>query len=324
MSRLYAATGDAIARLDETDGRWTVERALEGSGAQCLAVDPRDGDTVYAGLREGGVRRTRDGGRTWVDCELPAQQVFSLAVSAADGAVYAGTEPSALYRSDDGGTTWRELESLLELPSQPTWSFPPRPWTSHVRWIAPSPHEAGLVLVGIELGGLMRSGDRGETWHDHRPGAHRDVHSLAWHPRVPGRAYEAAGEGAAWSEDGGQTWHAADDGRDRHYTWSVAVDPDDPVVWFVSASTGPFAAHGGGDPQARIFRRAGDGWVGLDGGLPEPLPSMPYALVPADGRLFAALANGELYESGDRGDTWRRLELGGDPLERVVALGYAG
>ena len=37
---------------------------------------------------------------------LADEQVFSVAVSAADGAVYAGTEPSALYRSDDGGLVW--------------------------------------------------------------------------------------------------------------------------------------------------------------------------------------------------------------------------
>ena len=73
----------------------------------------------------------------------------------------------------------RSWPACFELPSRPTWSFPPRPWTSHVRWIAPSPHEADLLLVGIELGGLMRSTDRGETWHDHRPGAQPDVHSLA-------------------------------------------------------------------------------------------------------------------------------------------------
>src|SRR5206468_1449242 len=98
--------------------------------------------------REGGVRRTGDGGRSWVDCELPAPGVFSLAVSPVDGAVYAGTEPSALFRSDDRGATWRELKALLELPSRPTWSFPPRPWTSHVRWIAPNPHDADVLLVG--------------------------------------------------------------------------------------------------------------------------------------------------------------------------------
>ena len=125
-------------------------------------------------------------GRSWVDCELPEPAVFSLAVSAADGAVYAGTEPSRLFRSDDRGGSWRELEALLELPSQPSWSFPPRPWTSHVRWIAPSPHDGDLLLVGIELGGLMRSSDGGQSWQDHRPGAQRDVHSLAWHPQRTG------------------------------------------------------------------------------------------------------------------------------------------
>jgi photosystem II stability/assembly factor-like uncharacterized protein len=318
--RLYAATGDALARLVEGDGGWEVTLALAGSGAQCLAVDPADPEIVFAGLCEGGIRRTADAGRTWVDCGLPEPGVYSLAVSAVDGAVYAGTEPSALYRSDDGGRSWRALDALLELPSRPTWSFPPRPWTSHVRWIAPSPHDADLLLVGIELGGLMRSDDGGESWQDHRPGAQRDVHSIAWHPRVAGRAYEAGGGGAAWSTDAGETWQPADGGRDRHYTWAVAADPLDPDLWYVSASTGPYAAHGGGDPQARIYGRRNGGWEALGGGLPEPLGAMPYALLATEERLLAGLSDGQLWESRDRGKTWRRRELRGDPLTRLVAL----
>jgi hypothetical protein len=318
--RLYAATGDGVARLEEAGGEWTVEHSLRGSGAQCLAIDPTDADTVYAGLPERGVQRSVDGGRTWVDCALPAAAVFSLAVSAADGAVYAGTEPSALYRSDDRGASWHELEALLELRSRPSWSFPPRPWTSHVRWIAPSPHRAEIVLVGIELGGLMRSTDGGATWQDHRPGAQPDVHSLAWHPRADGWAYEAGGGGAAWSEDAGDTWRPADEGRDRHYTWAVAADPHDPDIWYVSASTGPYAAHSGGDPQAHIYRRLEGDWQALAGGLPEPLPAMPYALVAADGRLFAGLADGQLWESPDRGESWRACRLRGEPLPGLRAL----
>ena len=322
-ARLYAATGDAVARLDETDGSWSSELSLRGSGAQCVAVDPRDPDTVFVGLRAEGVRRSSDGARTWIDCELPEPGVFSVAVSSVDGAVYAGTEPSALYRSDDRGETWRELEGLLELPSRPSWSFPPRPWTSHVRWIAPSPHAGEVILVGIELGGLMRSTDGGETWQDHRPGAQPDVHSLAWHPRAEGWAYEAGGGGAAWSTDGGETWHPADEGRDRHYTWSVAVDPEDPELWYVSASTGPHAAHGRRDSQARIYRRDDHNWRVLEGGLPDPLPAMPYALVATRGRLFAGLADGQLWESVDRGDSWRPCDLRGDVLTRLVALSPA-
>jgi len=225
-----------------------------------------------------------------------------------------------LFRGDgDGG--WEELAALREIPSAPTWSFTPRPWTSHVRWIAPSPHDADLLLVGIELGGLMRSTDVGQSWQDHRPGAQRDVHSLAWHPRAAGRAYEAGGGGAAFSTDAGETWQPADDGRDRHYTWSVAVDPDDPDCWYVSASTGPYAAHGRGDPQARIYRRRdGESWQPLTGGLPDPLPAMPYALHAVAGRLFAGLADGRLWESRDQGDSWTAMRLEGDTVGSFLAL----
>jgi hypothetical protein len=190
-----------------------------------------------------------------------------------------------------------------------------------VRWIAPNPHHADLVLVGIELGGLMLTPDGGQTWLDHRPGAQADVHALAWHPSAPCRAYEAGGGGAAWSHDGGQTWQPADTGRDRHYTWALAVDPGDPDCWYISASTGPYQAHGGRNAQAHIYRWRGLGpWRQLNGGLPDPIDSMPYALACAGGQVYAGLADGRLYASGDGGDTWYRQVLGGDRLSSIAAL----
>jgi hypothetical protein len=48
---------------------------------------------------------------------------------------------------------------------------------------------------------------------------------------------------------------------------------------------------------------------------------MPYALLATDGRLFAGLADGLIWESPDRGDTWSALRLDGDPLGGLIALG---
>jgi hypothetical protein len=304
--KLLAATGDGAALLEGDGDGLRVTAALTGSGAQCVAGG--DG-ALYAGSRGAGLWRSDDGGRSWRDLHLPQPDVFSVAVSPADGAVYAGCEPSMLFRSDDGGSSWRELERLRALPSAPTWSFPPRPWTSHVRWIAPSPHDAGIVLAGIELGGLMWSGDRGETWEDRRPGAKLDVHSLAWHPSAPGRVYEAAGDGTAWSSDAGRSWAPIDAGRDRNYAWAIALD-DDPDTWYASVSTGPFAAHGDRHAQGVVYRFAGGRWQAAAG----PFESMPYALARSDGALVAGLRDGRVLAD------WQEVPLAGDPLPSVVAL----
>jgi len=58
----------------------------------------------------------------------------------------------------------------------------------------------------------------------------------------------------------------------------------------------------------------------LAGGLPEPLAAMPYALVAGDGRLFAGLADGQIWESADRGDSWHALRTEGEPIGRLHAI----
>ncbi len=322
MSELVVATGEELVRLKQQNGLWQASRLPAGKGMQCLALHPHAPDVLYAGSRGQGVWRSGDRGLSWARLEFPEPDVFSLAVSPVDGAVYAGTEPSKLFVSRDEGRSWSELTGLQEIPSRPMWSFPPRPWTSHVRWVAPSPHQAGLILAGIELGGLMRTEDAGRTWRDHAPGAQRDVHALAWHPTAPGRAYEAGGGGAAWSRDGGMSWQPADAGRDRHYTWGLAVDPQDPDCWFISANPGPRLAHDGRQSaEAFLYRwRDAGPWEPLTDGLPQPLDSFPYALAMEEGSLFAGLGDGRLFRSADRGDHWQRLDIRSDVPERVAAM----
>jgi hypothetical protein len=312
FSAIFVCTrGGDLLCLQRVTGSWVGAHLLEDAGAQCVAIKER---RVLVGTRDRGVFVSADAGANWEQADLPERSVFSVAISDADGALYAGTEPSRLFVSRDA-ERWSELEALQDIPSRGTWSFPPRPWTHHVRWIAPDPRHGERLLVGIELGGLMYSGDAGETFSDHRPGAKRDVHSLTWHPRLQGRVYQAAGDGAAWSRDGGLTWEAVDTGRDLPYCWALAVDPSDPDSWYVSAASGPRAAHSGRDARGRLYRWSGSGWTPL--ALPDD--TMPYALAASDGELIAGMADGRILHSGDRGRSWTDTDSEAGPILALAA-----
>src|SRR5918999_623603 len=147
MSSLLVCTSDGLVRLDQTDQTWRSFALLEGP-VRCVAAAR---GRLIVGTRDGALLST-DEGESWRRMDLPEPDVYSVAVSAADGTMFAGMEPSRLFRSADG-ERWVELDALQSIPSRDTWRYPPRPWTSHVRWIAPDPHRPERLLVGIELGG---------------------------------------------------------------------------------------------------------------------------------------------------------------------------
>jgi photosystem II stability/assembly factor-like uncharacterized protein len=331
-ARIFVVTGNEVVRLALTGDRAHDARTvLTVPAPRCVAVDPHDPTRVYVGTFDDGLYASADGGDKWQEswAGVADRRVMSVAVSrshrvAGVSVVYAGTEPSNLYRSEDAGETWQLLPELRGLPSEPRWSFPPRPWTHHVSTIALHPSDPDSLAVGIELGGVMRTADGGRTWRDHNPQAHSDAHQLFTHPLAPERLYEVAGQGIAISPDRGESWRRLDDGLDRHYAWATAADPADPDLWYASVSRSPYAAHGNGDGQARLLRSNGDGWVAIDSWGDEPaLRRMPYALATfagQPGRLLVGLRGGSMLLTDDAGEAWARLE---PAAADVIALATA-
>ena len=59
------------------------------------------------------------------------------------------------------------------------------------------------------------------------------------------------------------------------------------------------------------------------GGLPQPLPHMPYALITnphEPGALYAGMSSGEIWYSGDRGDSWVRMRVRMPPIRRTLLI----
>src|SRR6185369_16830712 len=140
MPTILVATESEVVSVDvERDTTATVRGAMDRP--TCLAADSRS-KRVWCGTHRAGVFRSDDGGMSWRPSGLDGQSIMSITASPAEADVlWVGTDPSAVWRSADGGESWEQTSRLEVLPSSPTWAFPPKPETHHVRWIACQPKQ---------------------------------------------------------------------------------------------------------------------------------------------------------------------------------------
>lgn len=207
---------------------------------------------------------------------------------------------------------------MIAMPSSPTWSFPPRPFTHHVRWLGLDPVESERLYACVENGALLRSRDQGASWADRTADGPHDTHTFATHPKAPGRLYSAAGDGFmkpgrgyAESVDRGDTWVRMSEGLAHHYLYGMAVDAADPDVVLVSASPSPNHAHNSMAAEAHIYRKTGAGWREVTDGLPEARGTMIHILAahPTQSGVAFALCNHGLFRTENGGEHWTHLPM---------------
>ena len=181
-----------------------VWQALGPSGGNvaALAVDPQDGNTVYAGTLEAGVYRSANGGRSWQPAGLEGG-VAQLAV-APNRAVYA-VAAETLFLSRDQGASWVSLSSgLLAAGGKPK-----------VEALALSPTLGTLFVVAGNGGDLdrevLKSTDGGNSWTvAWVPPAPSILHQVWTDPTDPKLVFAAATSGTYVSADGGSRWTPTD------------------------------------------------------------------------------------------------------------------
>jgi hypothetical protein len=226
--------------------------------------------------------------------------------------LFAGSMPARLYMSEDGGAHWTERPALTQVATAGRWYFPPPPHLGHVKDIVV--HEGAEVLVGIEVGALLRSTDEGTSFEELPVSADVsdvDIHRVLVHPKRPGRILLATGWGLRLSEDRGRTWRELA-ALDINYPDAMIMHPDDPDLLFVSGARGyppNWYQINRARPRLARSRDGGRRWERLLGGFPDgQRPTIGAMTLEAwDGgyALYAGDTDGQIFESRDGGDSWR-------------------
>jgi photosystem II stability/assembly factor-like uncharacterized protein len=343
-----------------------------------IAIDPRDPRVVFAGTFH-LPWKTLDAGRHWIPIHagmVDDSDVFSLAVDPNLPSRIFASACSGIYRSDNAGGSWTRLQTLpdsarrthmvMQDPLYPKivyagtteglwkssdggahWQMgtPPN-WVINAVLVLP---DSGRIILGTDQIGILVSDDGAGFFRLSNDGFnHRQILSMAFDPRHPGRALcvlANAPETVLLTNDGGETWFPTGPGLDAEKVRRVYATP---AGWLAALESGGLEgydetrhewvrkawvlignassstpARGKAEPALNDIEFTAWGWfaatssglfVSHDSGTQwEPLP-LPKRHAPADsvlkvGRYLWATSSGRMFRSIDAGRTWRWQKL---------------
>lgn len=303
----FLATPAGVYRSPNAGRAWRESSVgLEDVAIQCLAISPAfDKDrTLYLGTEEQGVYVSTDRGSRWkpISAGLDDLCVTCLTVSprfAEDRTLLAGTA-SGVYRSRDAGATWQKTAG------------------DPIAVLALALDEHGSALAGCANHGVFRSADAGATWSSTSHGLFaRLLVGLVVSPNFANDSTlfsTSLDEGVARSRDSGATWQTVNDGLGSPQVPALAISPA-----FAADST-LFAGTSTGLARSQS---AGESWTptaGLQGVEIRTLAVSPrYA---TDGTILAGLAEGKVFVSCDRGETFTPMATPAS-ADEVVWVGFS-
>jgi photosystem II stability/assembly factor-like uncharacterized protein len=295
--------GDSAADAAKEIRQWEVTGPW-GGDVRALVASPDDSDLLYLGTGDGQIFRSTDGGRTWrrlkPGLDKRGLSVDSIVIDPRNSKiVYVGVWPvgrdqeGGVFKTEDGGEHWKLLDGTRKMS---------------VRSFAIAPSNSNFLIAGsanddLNLNGVFRSTDAGQTWERISPIGDKEIHNIesaAIDPRNTNIIYigtwhlpwKTTDGGASWKQAGNQIAGMINDSD----IFGISVDAARPNLVYVNACSG-------------IFRsvNAGEKWVKLPG-IPFSA-RRTYTLLPHPSEpntIFAGTSEG-LWRSKDGGKRWMLL-----------------
>ena len=258
-------TGDGVYKSTDGGKTWENIGLKDTHVISRIAVDPKDPDLVYvaalghvfAGNKERGLYRSKDGGKTWQKILYVDDKTGAIDISIDENnprVLYAafwqsyrtpwimssGGSGSGLYKSTDGGDTWTNISHNPGMPKGIMGKI----------GVSVSPVNSNRIYALIENknGGVYRSEDAGKTWQ--RLYHKTQLTQRAWYytyifadPKNENTVY-ATDLGFYKSIDGGKSFSRIHTQHgDNHDLW---INPNNPQIMIESNDGGANVTFNGG------------------------------------------------------------------------------
>jgi photosystem II stability/assembly factor-like uncharacterized protein len=270
----YEGTPGTHQWYDGTQHPWEFKRVW------LLEPSLTEPETVYAGVEDAALFRSKDGGKSWQELPGLREAKGHLWQPGAGGMclhtivqdpnnaqrLFVAISAAGAFRSDDGGQSWLPINKGLISPFE----------------LPDSTAEVGHC-----------------------------VHSIAMHPACPDVLFMQKHWDVMRSDDAGGLWHEVSGNLPSHFDFPIAVHAHEPNTIYVVPIKSD-SEHYPPEGKLRVYRSrsGGNEWEALTNGLPQKdcyvnvlRTSLAVDNLDSCGIYFGT-TGGQVYASADAGDSW--------------------